>query len=427
MGRHLATEWTGKMSRKNLVLVLAAIVAVGIGTWRWFGHAATEADDPEHSVAGDTVVAAVARVQRGPIESTLTIAGEFKPFQDVDVHAKVAGYIKKIYVDVGDHVKQGQTLAVLEVPELTAQLTGADAAVRRAQQEIRREQGEVQRAESAHAAAHSMYARLKQASEQQKGLVAQQEVDDAQAKDLEAEAQVSSAQAALSAAQQQLEMADANQKQYSALSNYMRIVAPFTGVVTMRYADTGSLVAAGTSSSTQAIPVVRIAEVSKLRLVLPIPESIAAQIHLGDPVKVRVQALNQDITGKVSRFADSLDMQTRTMETEIDFDNRDNKLISGMFTETQLVLAQKPNSLSVPLEAVAQNGNDSTVLVVTPLNKIELRKVALGIQGKSRVEIVSGLNENDRVVIGNRSQYHDGEKVQPKEFAPLGADAGGAS
>jgi RND family efflux transporter MFP subunit len=405
-------------------LVLAAAVA---GTWRWFGHAATASGDGDHAVEGDWVIAAVARVQRGPMDSTLTIAGEFKPFQDVDVHAKVAGYIQKIYVDVGDRVKQGQTLAILEVPELAAQLSGADAALRRAKEEIRREQGDVQRAESAHAAAHSMYLRLKQASEQQKGLVAQQEVDDAQAKDLESEAQVSSAQAALSAAEQQVEMSAANQKQYNAMSNYTRIVAPFTGVVTMRYADTGSLVAAGTSSSTQAIPVVRIAEVSKLRLVLPIPESLAAQIHRGDRVKVRVQALNKNISGKVSRFADSLDLQTRTMQTEIDFENCDNQLIPGMYTETQLTLAERPSALSVPLEAVTQNGSNATVLLVTPENTVEEHKITLGIQGKSRVEVVSGLNEGDRVVIGNRSQFRDGEKVQPKEIVPGALATGGAS
>src|ERR1700756_1660471 len=249
-------------------------------------------------------------------------------------------------------------------------MTAADAQVRRARQEIRREQGDVQRAESAHAAAHSMYVRLKQASEQQKGLVAQQEVDDAQAKDLETEAQVSSAQAALSGAQQQLEMADANEKQFGAMSNYTRIVAPFDGVVTARHADTGSLVAAGTSSSSQAIPIVRIAEISKLRLVLPIPESIAAQIHLGDPVKVRVQALNQEITGKVSRFADPLDLQTRTMQTEIDFDNRDGHLIPGMYAETQLSLREKKDALTIPLQAVTRNGDDATVLAVNPQNII---------------------------------------------------------
>ena len=117
------------MRRKKLIWILAAVVVIGVSASKWLAHSATEADDAEHP-AGDAVVAAVARVQRGPIDNTLTIAGEFKPFQDVDVHAKVAGYIKKIYVDVGDHVKQGQTLAVLEVPELAAHLTGAGAQVR---------------------------------------------------------------------------------------------------------------------------------------------------------------------------------------------------------------------------------------------------------------------------------------------------------
>src|SRR5215831_10071609 len=368
------------MTKKRIGVAILALALLAAG-WRWFGRA-TDADDAAHPVAGDTVVAAVVKVERGPMDSMLTIAGEFKPFQEVEVHAKVAGYIRRIYVDVGDHVKQGQTLAILEVPELAAQLGGAEAAVRRAKEEIRREQGDVERAQSAHAAAHSMYARLKQASEQQKGLLAQQELDDAQAKDLETEAQVASAQAALSAAEQQVEVSAANQKQYSAMSGYTRIVAPFTGVVTMRYADTGSLVAAGTSSSTQAIPVVRIAEVAKLRLVLPIPESLAPQVHLGDPVKVRVEALSKDITGRVSRFARSLDMQTRTMETEIDFENRDGELLPGMYTETQLVLSERPATLSLPLEAVTQSGDTATVLIVTPQNLVEERKVRLGLEGQ---------------------------------------------
>src|SRR6267378_3129314 len=177
------------MSKRNKRIVAGLVLLGLIALWAGWRHGKTEADDadPAGKTRGETV-AAVVKVSRGKLGAPLTLAGAFKPFQDVDVHAKVAGYIKKIYVDVGGHVKGGQTLAVLEVPELAAQLTGADAQVRRAQQEIRREQGDVQRAESAHAAAHSMYVRLQQASEQQKGLVAQQEVDDAQAKDLETEA-----------------------------------------------------------------------------------------------------------------------------------------------------------------------------------------------------------------------------------------------
>jgi RND family efflux transporter MFP subunit len=196
-------------------------------------------------------------------------------------------------------------------------------------------------------------------------------------------------------------------------------------VVTARFSDTGALIAAGTSNSAQSMPVVRLAEISKLRLVLPIPESVAAQIHLGDPVKVRVQALNQDFVGKVSRFADSLDRQTRTMETEIDFDNRDSHLIPGMYAETQLSLREKKDALTIPLEAVTRNGDDATVLAVNSQNIIEERHVKLGLEDSVRLEVLSGLTDKDRVVIGNRSQFRAGQKIQPKEVTPGASTAEG--
>jgi len=416
------------MTKTKWMIVGIVLLASTFLGWMWLSRASSEAGTPENAPADtEAVSAAVASVQNRAISNTLTISGEFKAFQDVDVHAKVAGYIKVIFVDVGDHVKQGQTLAVLEVPELAAQLAGADAAVRRAQEEIGRAQGDVERAKSTHAAAHLMYTRLNDASKTREGLVAQQEIDDAQAKDLEGEAQVSSAKSALSAAQQTLEVAQANQKQVTALSTYTRITAPFNGVITNRYADTGALVAAGTSSSTQAGPVVRIAQVSILRLVLPIPESVAAQIHLGDPVKVHVQALNQDIHGKVSRFADALDVQTRTMETEIDCENRDGRLMPGMYTETVLSLRAKNNALTIPLQAVVRNGDDATVLAVNSQNILDERHVKLGLEDNSQVEVLSGLSEGDRVVIGNRSQFRNGQRIQPRPIGAQDNNAAGGS
>ncbi|HKE34832.1 MAG TPA: efflux RND transporter periplasmic adaptor subunit [Candidatus Acidoferrum sp.] len=402
------------MTEKKSWIVVVILVAGALLAWRWISHTPTKADDHDPAAPSGDPLAAVARVERRTISNTLKISGEFKPFQDVDVHAKVAGYIKTIYVDVGAHVKQGQTLAILEVPELAAQLAGADAAVRRAQEEIGRAQGDLERTKSSHAATHLAFKRLSDAAKTREGLVAQQELDDAQAKDLESEAQVSSAKAALSAAQQELDVAKANQKQVAALSDYTRITAPFAGVVTNRYADTGALVAAGTSSSTQAMPVVRLAQISTLRLVLPVPESVAAQIHLNDPVKVHVQALNQDIQGRVSRFANSLDLQTRTMESEIDCENRDGRLMPGMYTESELSLHEKPNALTLPLEAVVRNGDDATVLTVNSQNVLDERHVKLGLEDNARVEVLSGLSEGDRVVIGNRSQFRSGQKVQPK-------------
>jgi RND family efflux transporter MFP subunit len=179
------------------------------------------------------------------------------------------------------------------------------------------------------------------------------------------------------------------------------------------------LIAAGTSSSTQAIPVVRLAEISVLRLVLPVPESMAAQIQLGQAVKVHVQALDQDFTGKVSRFADSLDMQTRTMETEIDVPNRNGRLMPGMYTETELSLQGKKNVLTIPLEGVTRNGEVSTVLLVNPQGIVEEGHVQLGMEDASRVEVLSGLSEGDMVIVGNRSSVRNGEKVEPREMGPM--------
>ncbi|HWY44722.1 MAG TPA: efflux RND transporter periplasmic adaptor subunit [Candidatus Sulfotelmatobacter sp.] len=411
------------MTKKRLLIVVAVLFLFVFVAWRRIARTPSEADDQSHAAKSEGAIpAAFVRVERGSLEDTLTISGAFKPFQDVDVHAKVAGYIRKIFVDVGDHVREGQTLAELEIPELAAQLSGADAAARAAQQQIRRAAGELQRAQSTHMAAHAAYARLKQAADSRAGLVAQQEVDDSQAKDLGTEAQVASAEAELAGAKQQLEMAEANQKQYTALQGYARISAPFAGVITNRFADTGTLVAAGTSSSTQAIPVVRLAQVSKLRLVLAIPESAAGQIRLGDAVKVRVDALQRDFEGKVARFAAALDQQTRTMETEIDFENGDGRLLPGMYTETKLVLRGKKNVLAVPLEAVSRNGSDATVLALNAQNTIEEKHVALGMEDGTRVEILSGVSEGERVIVGNRSQFRAGDRVQP---APVETVTGG--
>jgi RND family efflux transporter MFP subunit len=402
-------------------LVAAVVVIVAIAAvWIWSSRSGNEAEGGESESGGATiegvVAAAVAPVTRRDLGSTLTISGAFKPFQDVDIHAKVAGYIRAIYVDVGSHVKAGQTLAVLEVPELAAQLSGTDAAVQTAAEQIRRAQGDLTRAQSSQAAVHSAYARLKQAADSQAGLVAQQEVDDSQAKDLAGAAQVQSAEAELSAAKHQMEAAQASQREYTALSNYTHIIAPFDGVITNRYEDTGALVAAGTSNSTQSTPVVRLAQISLLRLVLPIPESIAGQIHLGEPVKVRVQALNQDFVGKVSRFADALNQQTRTMETEVDFQNKDGKLLPGMYVQADVAHDEKKNALTVPVEAVRQHGDNGAVFVVNAQNGVEEKHVKLGQSDGTRIEIVSGLNEGERVIVGHLGEYRTGQKVQPKEL-----------
>jgi RND family efflux transporter MFP subunit len=352
-------------------------------------------------------------VRRGPIANTLSIAGEFLPLQEVELHAKVAGYIKKINVDIGDRVHRGNVLAVLEVPELAAQVQGADAGVRHSQDEIVRAQNEVARAEADHEALHAAAIRLKQASQARPGLVAAQELDDALAKDRAAEAQVEAAKSALSAARQQLDVAKASHLQVSAMSDYSRIVAPFDGVVTWRYADTGALVQAGTSTNS-AQPVVKIAEVDVLRLRIPVPESLAASVHDGQPAEISVQATGEHFSGKVSRLTGALDPSTRTEQVEIDIPNQKLHLAPGMFADVVLEMERHESALLVPAQAVNRAGDQASALVVGNDNRVQVRPIRTGLEDPNSIEIISGLHEGDRVIVANLGSYQNGQTVDPR-------------
>ena len=198
--------------------------------------------------AANAPAAPVVKVVRGNIADDLEIASEFLPFQEVDVYAKVSGYIHKLNVDYGTHVRKGQVLAELEVPELQQQLQQDEASVRRSEQDLERAQEEFNRAESTYKVAHLTYARLADVQKSRPELVAQQEIDMAQGKDLEASAEVSSQKAAIAAAEQGLQVAKSALGKDQAMFDYTRMTAPFDGVVTQIYAYTGALLPAGTAS-----------------------------------------------------------------------------------------------------------------------------------------------------------------------------------
>jgi RND family efflux transporter MFP subunit len=366
------------------------------------------------SVSADAPArAAVVQVRRTPLSNTLSIAGEFLPYQEVELHAKVAGYIQKINVDIGDRVHKGDVLAILEIPELEAQLQAARAGVRHSQEEITRSQNEVSRAEADHASVHAAATRLKQASETRPGLIAEQELDDATAKDRSTEAQVDSAKSTLAAARQQLEVSQADQQHYAALSEYSRITAPFDGVVTWRYADTGSLIQAGTSGAS-ALPVVKLSQVKVLRLRIPVPESLAGNVRDGEPVDIRVKATNEHFSGKVIRSTDALDRSTRTMQVEVDVPNADYKLTPGMYADVSLRVQNDPDALTLPLQAINRTADKTIVLLVNSQNHVEEREIRTGIEGSDRIQVLSGLNAGDRVIVGNLGAYRPGEHVDPK-------------
>ena len=366
---------------------------------------------------------AVVRVARHDLASTLEIASEFEPFQEINVYAKVSGYIQKLYVDWGTHVKQGQLLAVLEIPELQQQLQQDEAAVRRSDQDLARAREELNRAESSYKVAHLTYTRLADVQKSRPELVAQQEVDVAQGKDVEASAGVSGAKASLAASEQALLASKAALEKDRAMFAYARITAPFDGVITKINAYTGALLPAGTASSNADSALCRLSQNNLLRLVIPVPERAVADIREGQILAVNVSAIKKTFNGKIVRFSDEIDTGTRTMHTEVNVPNPTFELVPGMYASVQIPLHAVNNALTVPVQAVQDGGNgQGAVLVVNASNRIEKRSVALGLETATDAEILSGLKEGEMVVFGQQNQFRPDQLVSPQIVKPVGME-----
>ncbi|MGA2073526.1 MAG: efflux RND transporter periplasmic adaptor subunit [Terriglobia bacterium] len=362
--------------------------------------------------AAETV--AVAKVARQTLERTITLSAELVPFQDIEVYAKESGYVKKLYVDYGSRVKEGQLMAILEIPELEAQLQEDQGDVKNATDEVSRAQHMLNRYEAMYKAVHLEFTRLNGVFVSKPGLVAQQEVDDAQGKDLAEASQVDAGEAAFEAAQGKLAASQSKLVHDQALFAYARITAPFAGVVTERYANLGTLMQAGIGSSTQALPLVRLSQDNLFRLVIPVPESDVSYIRVGDTVEVRVPSLNRVFPGKVARFSIDVREDTRTMHTEVDVPNPDRILIPGVYAEATLTLEKKSNVYALPLQAVTVIGSRGSVDIVNSADEIESRQVTLGMRTPAEVEIASGVQEGEEVVTSDRSQLKVGQKVKPQ-------------
>jgi RND family efflux transporter MFP subunit len=364
--------------------------------------------------SGPTLTVGVAKVSKKSLGRDITLSSELVPFQEIDVYAKQAGYVKRLLVDYGSHVKAGQVMAVLEIPELQAQLQEDQAEITNAANQVTRAQHELARYQAQYKALHLQYTRLSGVFQSQPGIVAQQEVDDAQGKDLAAASQVDAGHAALDAAQSQMAVAKAKLAHDQTLYDYSKITAPFSGIVTQRYANLGTLVQAGTNSSTQALPIVRLSQDDLFRLVIPVPESYVRFIRVGDRVDVRVPSLNRTFAGKVARFSVDVQEATRTMHTEVDVRNPDHLLVPGLYAEADLTLEHKEDIPTIPLQSLNHEGDKNTVFVVNGNNELEDRPVRLGIQTANDAEVVAGLHEGEMVVMSDRAGMKVGEKVAPQ-------------
>ena len=412
-----STRWLGH-ARGALLFAVAACAAATLV----FGCGGSE-----RAADAGGVPVAVVPVVRGEMDADFDRAGVFRPYQEINLYAKVSGYVKRINVDIGDRVKKGQLLAVLEVPELVAEMEHSKAAVSRSQADLKRAGDELERAKSAYEVVHLAYGRLAGVAKTQPGIVAQQELDASQGQDRQAEAGVSAAESAVASAQQQLVVDRAELQKDQSMLDYAQIIAPFDGVVTQRFADTGAMVAAGTSSEKQALPVLELAQNDVLRLEIPVPESVVPSIREGDSVQVHVGAMNRDFEGKVVRFSRQLDESTRTMITEIDVPNGNLTLVPGMYADVKIRLQHRQNVLCVPIVAIMRGEGKPWVLAVDAANRLEKREIAVGVEDARRAEVLSGLREGEFVVAANQAEFKPGQLVKPKQaaLADGGATPGG--
>ena len=306
------------------VLVLAAIaVTIVFGLMNGFGKFV------ESAAPVSAKPVAVVKAERAKLVRTVSLTAEMRPWQEIDMHAKVAGYLKSIAVDIGDKVRAGQTIATLELPEQ------------------RQDQA---KAEADYQVAKLDYDRIGSVMKKHPGLLAQEDLDKSRGA---------------------YEEAKAVYERTKILADYAVIAAPFAGVITKRSADPGALVQAGTASNTQAMPLVHLAEMDKLRLVFPVPESIVAMIKVGMPVDVGIQATGHTVHGSVSRMSDKVDPATRTMHVEVDLDNADLHWKAGMYATATITLNAKSDALAAPVQAVV-TGDKPNVWVVNARNVVAL-------------------------------------------------------
>lgn len=330
-------------------------------------------------------------------ERTLSLPGDLTAFQDVSVHARVQGFIQSIPVDRGSQVRQGALLARIDAPELKAQLNEAQAKVQTAEAQL-------VEAEAALTGERSTYERLQRASATP-GVVAGNDVEVAKQRSEAARARVEAATRNVEAARQAA-------KSVQDIEGYLAVTAPFDGVVTERDAHVGSLVGPSTP------PIVRMQQVSRLRLTAAIPEAYAAGVHVGQPIEFSVATFpGETFSANLARLAHALDPKTRTMAVELDVPNTNGRLAPGMFASLRWPARRGGASLFVPRAAVVTTTERTFVIRVTGGNA-EWVDVKRGAAMDDQVEVFGALKENDRIVARGTDEIRPGTKIVAAPPAP---------
>jgi RND family efflux transporter MFP subunit len=339
----------------------------------------------------------VVSAKSSPLTQRLVLPGATAAWYDSKIYARVNGYVEKWLVDIGDHVSNGETLALIETPELDAQLQAARAKLNAAEAEVN--------AKQAHADfAKSTYERWRSSPQ---GVVSEQERESKKAAFMEAESDLIA-----SKAQVALDQADVDR--LTSLTEFKKVKAPFEGTIVERDIDIGDLVTAGSGSGTS--PLYRVARNEPMRVFVNVPQSAADDLLSGNArASIAVgDAAGRHYEGKVSRTSQAINPQSRTLRVEVDIPNADSRLVPGMYVEVSFTL-KNPIGVQVPAAALSFRPKPQ-VAIIDDKNVIEFRDVKIGVDDGDDVQIESGLKEGDKVVLNISSQIASGMKVDAHEL-----------
>lgn len=389
------------------VVVLVVILAVGFAI-RYHHNASAEAN-----LASDTSAEAdapapvdVVTVSRVSPQHELDLPGEARAWYQSTIYARVSGYIGSWKADIGDKVKKGEVLAMIDTPELDDQLKAVQA-------KVAADRSEVTVAKANQAFADSTYQRWKDSP---KGVVSEQEREEKKAEHL-------SAAARLEAANSQVELDQAEVNRLMDLTNFKKVEAPYDGVITSRRVDIGDLVTAGSTSGNT--PLYDIAKSDKIRVYVDVPQAVSADVKNGTKATATVQEYpGRVFSGIVMRNSHAINEEAKTLRVEVDIDNADQNdgqpglLQPGMYLDVKFVTTDRKPPLQVPASALNFRSGGPAVAVVEKNGTVKFHDVTIARDLGNVVEIDRGLEEGDRVALNISSQIADGDKVQPVEQEP---------
>ena len=390
-----------------LALVLAVLIVIGflkgyIPHRRNEATLAAEAGTASKELPTVTVVG----VERSATTGTLVLPGNIEPVTEAPVLARASGYIQRRYADIGDRVKSGQLLAEIEAPELDQQVNQARAALDQTRAGLEQANANLQQGKAQEQLAKVTADRWKNL--QSKGVVSRQENDTYQSQSVAAQANVLALEKAVASARSNIVAAQANLSRLTELQGYKSVRAPFAGVITVRNVDVGALV---NEANTLLF---RIAQTDRLRIYVNVPQSAADSVRVGQIARLVISDLaGHQFVGAVTRTANALDPATRTLLTEVQVPNSGSLLLPGMYAQVDLTTPRKNPPLLIPGDTLVVRSNGPQVGVVGADQIVHFQRLQLGRDFGDKIEVLSGLEPGQQVVVNPGDTVQEGAKVNP--------------